>query len=235
MSARKDIIDGKFKNNTAAKAALRAAGGNGPLAVLFGNFVGYANVNWKYSAQSGAQTAKNLLDGTGKKNVACGTLREAFKIMIREDLKLVAKNADVNGYFLTKPDLKCFDPSVKGNVGNQGKQTFDLACHFSAHYFVQVAGKFYDPCLMAVYTSLEGPIAHRTSMIKGTYPYVRMAGDGKALVLLQHLPGKAVSGFQSVWRILLPKDLKKKGAELVSKDNLKLIKKNQRVKNSRLL
>jgi len=229
VSAREDIIAGTCRNNPAARTAFRAAGGNGQVAELFRNFVGYASANWKYSAQSGAQTAKNLLDGIGKKSVACGTLREAFKIMVREDLKLTAKNADINERFLAKPHLRCFDPLVKGNVGNYGKETFNLACLFTSHYFVQVAGKFYDPCLMAVYTSLEEPIAHRARSIIGTKnPHIRVVGTGKALVLLKPVL-KAVPGFGSVWLILLPKDVKKNGVEMVGKDNLKLIKKDPRV------
>jgi hypothetical protein len=98
---------------------------------LFAGFVGYASAHWSYAAQSGAQKAPDLLDGEGTKMVACGTQREALKIIMRDDLKLTARNADINERFLTKPSLQCFDAKVKGNVGNHGSTTFDLACHFS--------------------------------------------------------------------------------------------------------
>lgn len=66
MSARADILAGKFKTSPAAMAALRAAGGSGPAAELFSSFVGYANSTWSYAAQPGGLTAKNLLDGDVK-------------------------------------------------------------------------------------------------------------------------------------------------------------------------
>ncbi len=234
MSARKDINDGKFKDSPTGKAALRTAGGTGETAKLFASFVGYANAKWSYSAQSGGQSAKGLLDSDGPMNAACGTLREAFKIMLREDLQLnTVTNADINGRFITKPGLKCFDTKVKGNLGNYGKQTFDLGCHFSSHYFVKVANKFYDPCLMAVYTTLEGPIAHKTRPVQGTYPPLRKAGTGKALIILSIVPGRTLPGFGEVWQILLPAECKRKG--VLTPDNLKKLKRDPDVVSSKLL
>jgi hypothetical protein len=142
MSARQEILNGKFKESPSGLEALRAASGSGAMAELFAGFVGYAGAHWSYAAQSGAQKAPDLLDGDGSKNVACGTLREALKIMMREDLALTVRNADINERFLTKPSLRCFDSKVKGNVGNHGSTTFDLACHFSTHYFVETGGKY---------------------------------------------------------------------------------------------
>jgi hypothetical protein len=208
MSARADILSGKFKGTPVAADALRKAGGTGADAELFASFVGYANATWSYAAQPGGQTAQALLDGDGAKNVACGTLREAFKLMLREDLNLPdVANADINEYFLTKPDLQCFDPKVKGNVGNHGKNSFELACHFSTHYFVRTGGKYLDPCLMSAYTSTDGPIAHRTKLVVNSVG-VRKAGTGAALVILHLLTGRSVPGFGSVWEILLPSECK---------------------------
>lgn len=179
------------------------------MADLFAGFVGYAGAHWTYSAQSGAQKAPDLLAGEGAKNVACGTLREALKIMMREDLQLTVRNTDINDRFLTKPSLQCFDAKVKGNVGNHGSMTFDLACHFSTHYFVETDGKFYDPCLMAVYATSDGPVAHKTSLIKNSN--MRKAGKGRSLLILKLLPGRIVPGFGEVWEILVPEECKRKG------------------------
>lgn len=205
MTARADILSGKFNDAPAAIAALRGAG-TGPMADLFASFVGYASVNWNYAATSGAQTAPDLLGDDGIKSVACGTLREALKIMVREDLAATADNADINGHFLTKSGLSCFDPKVKGIVGNRGAMTYDLACHFSTHYFLKTGDRFYDACLTAVYTSIEGPIAHRTRVIAGVN--MRKAGTGKALIFIRHIPGKTVAGFQSVYELLTPAECK---------------------------
>jgi hypothetical protein len=216
MSARQEILDGKFKTSPSAVAALRAAGGAGTTAELFSSFVGYACAQWSYAAQPGAQKAQELLDGDGAKTVACGTLREAFKIMMRDDLHLTVRNADINDRFLTKPSLACFDSKVKGNVGNYGSNTFDLACHFSTHYFVETDGKFYDPCLMSVYANSDGPIAHKTMLVKNS-DKLRKAGKGRSLVILKLLPGRSVPGFGEVWEILTPAECKRTGV-LTPKD-----------------
>jgi len=231
MSARNDIIAGKFKTTPAGAAAGQAADWGGATAELFASFVGYAYANWNYAAQPGAQTAKALLDGDGPKTIACGTIREALKLMLREDLALTdVANADINRYFLTKPGLQCFDTKVKGNVGNHGKPSFDLACHFSTHYFLQTGGKFFDPCLMAVYANAQGPIGHCTNSVGGTQG-LRKAGTGNALVLLHLLPGRTVPGFGSVWEILLPAECK----TVLTSPELQALKNDPDVKAAKLL
>ncbi|MGD0632093.1 MAG: hypothetical protein ABR987_22405 [Terracidiphilus sp.] len=209
MSARQDILNGKFKGSPAGLAALRAAGGTGETADLFAGFVAYASAHWNYAAQPGPQKAQELLDGDGPKTVACGTLRDAIKIMMREDLHLTVRDTE-NQRFLTKPALKCFDSKVKGKVGNHGSTQFDLACYFSAHYFVETGGRFYDPCLMSVYDTSEGPIAHKTRLVIGSDD-LRKAGTGKAMVFLRVLPGRTVPGFGEVREILVPAECKVKG------------------------
>jgi hypothetical protein len=231
MSAREDILSGKFQKSPAGQLAHTKAGGTGAVADLFASFVGYANATWNYAAQAGGQTAQGLLDGDGKKSAACGTVREALKTLLRDDLHLTdVKNEDINEYFLTKPGLECFDSQVKGNVGNHGKMTFDLACHFSTHYFVSTGGKHYDPCLMAVYTSQDGPIAHRTKVIKDTEGALRKAGTGRSLLILNLLRGRAVPGFGSVWEILLPSECK----AVLPRNQFESLKNDQDVKNARL-
>jgi hypothetical protein len=230
MSARSDILSGKFRGSTAGAEAARKAGGTGALAELFGSFVGYANATWRYAAQPGGLTAQSLLDGDGQKDVACGTLREAFKTMVRDDLGVSAMNADINEYFLTKPDLKCFDDRVKGNVGNFGSGTYNLACHFSTHYFVQAEGRYLDPCLMAAYSSNDGPIAHRTKPIQGVAGALRKSGTGRTMVILR-LVQRAVPGFGSVWEILTPAECKK---ALSSKD-LDALRNDTDIKAGKLL
>lgn len=179
--------------------------------LLFENFLDYASANWNYSAQSGNQTAPDLLNGNGRKNVACGTLREAFKLLIRNELNLEAANEDINGYFITKPTLKCFDPNVHGNIANPGSTNFNLGCHFSAHYFVKSQGKYYDPCLTATYSRAEEPILIRTSPIAGTVN-MRCGGTGAAMIVLRQIPNRVVPGFGTTWELfsLAKDDLKKK-------------------------
>lgn len=209
MSARADILAGKFAKSPAGSAALTKAGGVGPVATLFAGFVGYANATWSYSAQSGGQTAANALSGDGPKSLACGTIREALKLMLREDLGLTdVANADINEYFITKPGLECFDPKVKGNLGNHGSQNFGLGCHFSTHYFLSTGGKFYDPCLMAVYSGERQPIGETTKLVTGCPGGLRSAGTGKDLIILHLLAGRSLPGFGSVWEILTPKECK---------------------------
>lgn len=208
MTARQDILSRKFLDSASGAAAKRAAGSSGQMADVFGSFVGYASANWNYAAQPGGQTAAGLLDGTGPATVACGTIREALKLVLREDLQLKdVQNADINGYFLTKPQLSCFDAKVKGNVGNHGGHSFDLACHFSSHFFLSTGGKFYDPCLVSVYTSDKGPVAHNTRLLAGQG--LRKAGLGTALIIVHLLAGRSVPGFGSVWEIVTPQECKK--------------------------
>ena len=232
MSARQDILSGKFKDSLAGTSALRAAGGAGATAELFAGFVGYAAANWSYAAQSGAQKAPDLLADEGAKFVACGTLREAFKIMLREDLNLTVANTDINDRFLTKPSLSCFDSKVKGNVGNRGSPTFEAACHFSSHYFVETGGKYYDPCLMAVYTSPSGPIAHKTSLVKNSNN-LRKVGTGKSLYILRILPGRSVPGFGEVWEILTIAECK--GRSVLSAQDLQALKVDPEIMAAKLL
>jgi hypothetical protein len=109
---------------------------------LFENVVDYASQNWDYAAQPGAQSAEDLLAGTGRKSVACATLRTALKLMIKEDVGDAAvESTDLNDYFVTKLGLKCFDPKVHGNIGNHGSNVYNLGCHFSTHYFLKSFGK----------------------------------------------------------------------------------------------
>jgi hypothetical protein len=170
--------------------------------LLFENFLQYASANWSYSAQSGKQTATDLLSGSGPKNVACGTLREGFKLLIRNELKLQADNEDINNYFISKPTLKCFDNKVSGNIGNPSSGVFNLGCHFSTHYFVKSEGKYYDPCLSSIYSSATEPILINTSLITG-FPggSLRFGGTGKAIVILRLIPGRSVPGFGSTWEL----------------------------------
>jgi hypothetical protein len=176
--------------------------------LLFENFLQYASANWNYSAQSGKQTAADLLSGTGSKNVACGTLREAFKLLIRNELNLQAENQDINGYFISKPTLKCFDNKVTGNIANPGSGFFNLGCHFSTHYFVKSEGKYYDPCLSTTYSSATEPILITTNLVMAfTGGSLRYGGTGKSTVILRLIPGKTVPGFGSTWELFsLAKD-----------------------------
>lgn len=196
MSAQSEILENKH-DILKQKDIL---GAEKVLDMLFENFLAYASANWNYSAQSGKQTAMDLLSGSGAKNVACGTLREAFKLLVREQLKLEAANEDINGYFITKPTLKCFDTKVTGNMANPGSHVFNLGCHFSAHYFVKCGGKYYDPCLNTTYARADEPILMRSSPVPNAMT-LRYAGSGRAVVLLRQLLGQSVTGFGTTWEV----------------------------------
>lgn len=230
MSARDDIIAGKFKDSLEWKVALHAAGGTGggATATLFANFVGYASASWDYAAKG--NTAKDILTGDGRKFVACGTLREMLMLLFREELNLTV-SPQQESHFLCKPSLRCFDSKVKGNVGDHGKPTFDVATRFNEHYFCETGGRFYDPCLMAVYQSKEGPVGQRLKPINGGAGELYKAGTGKALVILHLLRNRPVPGFDSVWEILLPAECKK----VLDQRNLQAVKDDLDVKVSGLI
>ena len=166
---------------------------------LFENFLQYASANWTYSATSGKQTAPDLLAGSGAKTVACGTLREALKILIREQLKLEAKNASQNR-FISRPNLKCFDSKVTGNMGKPGSNDFSLGCFWSEHYFLESGGKFYDPCLSAIYAREDGPILARTTNVPNA-THIVYAGFGRSTILMRSLPNRTAPGFGGVWEV----------------------------------
>ena len=119
--------------------------------------------------------------------------------------------------------------SRTGNVGNHGKATYDVACHFSTHYFVEAGNDFFDPCLMAVYKSIDGPIGHKTRLVLGSP--LRKAGTGKALVILNLLPGRSTPGFGEVWEILLPAEWK----TVLKREELQALKNDPDVKAAKLL
>jgi hypothetical protein len=203
MSARENIL--QFKHDIRAMQKESALSRMVLADALFENFVDYAVANWDYGASSGGLTADVLLSGTGRKTVACGTLREALKKMFRDDLnRQDVADADL-GHFISKPDLHCFDPKVKGNLGNRGSGMFNLGCLFSGHWFLACGDKFYDPCLQATYMSKEEPIFQKTTRV-GTLaqsvPGVEYAGLGKATILLRKIPNKTLPGFGDVFEII---------------------------------
>lgn len=210
MAAQVDILT--FKHDI--PTLLRAQAGATLVDKLFDNFIGYAGAHWKYAAQQGAQTAEDALAGDGAKTLACATIRKALKIMLNDVLATPSNNVDINEYFVTRPGLKCFDPLVTGNLGNHGSGIFNLGCHFSTHYFLSCNGKYYDPCLTSVYTSAEGPVMWKTSVVKGeklgspSVPSLRRAGTGMTLTFLHQLAGRVVPGFGTVWEVLRPQELK---------------------------
>jgi hypothetical protein len=246
MSARADILSGEFKDTPAAQQAKRAASsGDVDLAELFTNFVGYAAANWDYVAQPGRMTADQLLDGDGRKSPACGTLREALMTLIKEELNIDDVGpASVESPFLVKTGLECFDPKVKGNVGNygaRGPNEYGVGCVFSKHYFLRSKGKYYDPCMKSVYTVESGPVAGKLETINKPMglghknPPMCTVGNGRSLIILLNenysLQKTTVPGFGATWAILLPKECE----DILDKDGWKLFQKDNVVKASGLL
>jgi hypothetical protein len=203
MTAREDILAHRYMDTPAARTA-RAAAGAGTVADLFASFVGYASVNWDYAASPRTQTARDLLDGDGiRKQAACGTLRDALKLMLREDLQETVSDA-IQHRFLTRPDLNCFDSKVKGNVGYLKSSVFNLGCYFPEHYFLQIGQTYYDPCLMAVYPTDKGPAA---CFGRNVGELIQL-GTGKDIRFLRRLKGKTLPGFESVYELLAPHQCK---------------------------
>jgi len=184
---------------------------------LFENFVGYASKNWDYVTQSGSVTADTLLSGTGRIGVDCGKLRTALEKMLVEDLGLrEVSNVDLDsrnhsGHFIAKFDLHCFDSKVRGNVGNLGSATFNLACFFTTHYFLKCGPKYYDACLSTTYNGEQEPIFQKTKIVGTAYktlPNVRWGGAGRAAIILRSKQ-QAVPGFGSVWEIIKLDEVKR--------------------------
>ncbi len=179
---------------------------------LFENFMLYATANWNYGA---AGTAGDLLGTSGSKTVACDNLAAAFTSLIKiadDKLKPNPGGKPSKNWFIARPELKCFDSKVTGNMGNPGAMTassFNLGCHFSAHYFVRFGDKFYDPCLATTYGREDGAVSMQTSLVMGS-DNLRFAGNGRSIILLKQKQ-MAVPGFTSVFEILsiFKDDLKK--------------------------
>jgi hypothetical protein len=245
MSARDDILSAKYQDHPAAREAKHAAiGCDETLATLFANFVGYAAANWDYVAQPGSMTALDLLNGNGRKSPACGTLREAMMILVKDELGLTASPAAQNNAFLVRPGLNCFDPKVKGNVGVKGANTpqaYTKGCVFSKHFFLKVGNKFFDPCMKAVYSSEDGPVGGKLETVNKPIGLGRMnppmctVGTGRMLVVLMNENYSAkktiVPGFGSTWIILTPKECK----DVLDSDGWKKFKSDRVIKASGLL
>ena len=210
MTAREEILSNK--NDILKLKAEKKLDQQGLADKLFENFVIHAKANWKYAAQPGAQKAADALNGTGAATLACGTIREALKIMFRDELDATAANEDINSYFLSKPGLKNFDSVVTGNVFDETGMGASLACHFSTHYFLKLGIKWYDPCMTSQYVTREGPVHAYTKNVglppQNTIGTLKKAGSGTSLMLFQLQPGRSVPGFGSVWKIVKLKDLK---------------------------
>ena len=190
---------------------------------LFENFMLYATANWNYAASG---TTGDLLATTGPKTVACDNLATAFASLIKiADDKLKPERSSKN-WFITRPELKCFDTKVKGNMGNPGAlvaANFNLGCHFSAHYFVKCGDKYYDPCLASTYGSEDGPVSMQTRIVQNS-DNLRFAGTGRTIILLKPKQ-MVIPGFSSVFEILsIYKDNLKK---ILSTKDYEAAKKNQ--------
>ena len=196
MSARAEIFTNKHdilkEKGTVADSTL--------VDHLFENFMQYASANWSYSASAPGQTVADLLSTSGGKTVACDTLAGAFTRLIKEaDEKLIPEGKSKN-WFITRPDLKCFDGKVTGNMGNPDAVIYNLGCHFSAHFFTKFGDKFYDPCLSTTYTKEDGAVLMETRLVAGTNN-LRYAGIGRTVILLKPKQ-KVIPGFGSVVVVL---------------------------------
>lgn len=207
MSARVAILTNK-NDIPAMKLKIPKPSDQALADALFENFITYASANWQYLAQPGAQKAEDALASDGPASLACGTIREALKIMFKEVLDLTAQNEDINGYFISKPGLKNFDSRVTGNLFSETGQV--LGAHFSTHYFLKCGSKWYDPCLMSQYASKEGPIHAKTTIVGTSFKSVlgwRKSGSGPSLTFFK-LEQRLVPGFGTTWKTFKPKDFK---------------------------
>jgi hypothetical protein len=167
---------------------------------LFDNFMQYISAHWHYHATPPNQNPIDLLGGSGAKTVNCDNLSAVFAALIRDiDDKLKPAKASKN-WFISKPALKNFDAKVTGNMGNPDATSFNLGCHFSAHYFVNFNGKYYDPCLSTTYNSETGAVFMETRLVPGTNN-LRYAGTGNAIILLKPKQ-KVINGFGGVFEVL---------------------------------
>ncbi len=229
-----------FRQSPIALRVLQANGGGGQkdVDVLFANFVGYAAANWTYETSSKSSTSEGILnDKEGAKAiVACATIGGAFKKLVEEYApKYATSNESLNSSngkarFLVKPGLKCFDQRVIGNVGNHGAkspQQFGVATYFPEHYFVKVGSKYYDPCLMATYMTLDGPILQHTKNISlgPRNPPLMKVGSGRQLMFLQYQQTSPLPGFSGRYFLLTPKECK----GLLDADGVAMLKKDQDV------
>ena len=141
---------------------------------LFANFMFYAKANWSYiaSAQAGGE---DLLNGTAKQ-VPCGGIATALKILIEDKLKLPATYVTKSGYVWTKDSYLSFDREVQGNVSRaESPFLFNEGCFFNEHYFIRCGAKFYDPCLDSVYLdewtsprTVDKPAPHKEACSKAS-------------------------------------------------------------------
>ena len=179
---------------------------------LFENFMLYATANWNYGA---AGAPGDLLGTSGSKTVACDNLAGAFTSLIKiadDKLKPNPGGRPYKNWFISRPELKCFDRKVTGNMGNPGAigaTNFNLGCHFSAHYFVKFGDKYYNPCLSTTYGREDGAVFMQTNLVMGS-DNLRYAGTGKSIILLKQKQ-MAVPGFTSVFEIfsIFKDDIKK--------------------------
>lgn len=221
MTARADILNNRYLHTPAGQTAFQAAG-TSDIAEVFGSFVGYASTNWNYAATAPfGQKVGDVIDGDGTKEVACGTLREAFKIVLREDCEKKVSDASF-ARFMTRRELNCFDPKVKGNVGYFRSSSFNLGCYFSLHFFIEYDGKFFDPCLMATYATESGPaLAH----CRDLNPLrLVLLGTGRDAKILRKLVNRPVPGFDSAYEMIAPHQL----SEALSPEDFKTLKKDVR-------
>ena len=145
---------------------------------LFANFCDYAKRYYTYSATKVTGSGGSALLGQAaglQKTVDCASLADAFVLMANGalQLRIPCRRVMVGSTavkWATKAGTKCFDANVVGNIRTQsGKYATVSRCIFAEHYFTEVAGSYYDPCLLASYHAQNEVQSWMLADAKGDY------------------------------------------------------------------
>jgi len=187
--------------------------------MLFANFCDYAKHHYKYSATkvTGSEGATLLgLTAGMQKTVDCASLADAYILLANSALQLRVRcqRVTVGSHavkWATKAGSKCFDSSVVGNIRTQsGRYETVARCVFAEHYFVEIAGNYYDPCLLTTYNSQNEVQSWMLNDGHGDYlnKLFRIASDPSHLLIrIPNTTNPKPNGFSWGFLLVETKDL----------------------------
>jgi len=213
-TARETILAGPFGNLAGMK-------GLSHVQTLFKNLCDYAKAFYTYSATKVKTSTGELLLGYPHGDlrvVDCASLASMFCIVARENLGLSEKTVGLQSVssgegFATKEHSKCFDAGIVGSI-RTATENFRAVrrCVFREHWFAQVSGRFYDPCMLTTYEAAEEAKSWVLSSGRGDYYGILYRIEGDAAKLLIRIPegaGSLPKGFLSSFLQVETKDLDK--------------------------